>query len=144
MKKLMFKAVLAASLVLVAGCGKKEEKAASSDKTTEAQPADKAPVAPAPSPVAPVAPAEPPKLMDVAEVPSDIPQECKDARAAYVKIHDCAKLDEKTRATMVKSWNDMVDGTFKQWKTGSEKDKATVLDICKKLPETANMLTKDC
>ena len=137
MKKLMYQA-FAVSLVLFAGCGKKEEKAASSDKTTEAKPA---PTAPAPTPAPPAAPD---KLMDVAAAPTDVAKECIDAQALYVKIHDCAKLDEKTRASMVKSWNDMVEMSLKKWKQASDDDRKTLTDVCKKLPETAAILVKDC
>ena len=144
MKKLMVKAVVAASLVLVVGCGKKEEKAASSDKTTESKSADKAPVPPTPTPNAPVAPGEPDKLMDVAEAPAGSPKECVDARAVYVKIHDCTKLDEKTRATLVKSWNAAVEGSLKGFETHSADNKATITDSCKKMVETASMLAADC
>jgi hypothetical protein len=127
------------ALALFAGCGKKENNAASSDKTTEGT-ADKAP-APAP---APAAPAAPDKLEDVAEAPAGSPKECTDARATYVKIHGCAKLDEKTRATLVKSWNAMVEGSLKRWNDASADQKKTITDSCTKVVETAGMLAKDC
>ncbi|HUS27351.1 MAG TPA: hypothetical protein VMZ53_02550 [Kofleriaceae bacterium] len=138
MKK-TFTLAIALSLALVAGCGKKDDTA----KKTEATPADKAPAA-SPSPTAPVAPAPPDKLMDVAETPAGSPKECADARAIYVKIHDCAKLDEKMRAQLVKTWNDMAEQTLKRWGDANEHDRAFIIDTCKKLPETAGMLVQDC
>ena len=118
--KLLLTSIATLSLTLSAACSKKEDKPAA----PPAAPAESAPPsAPAAQPEAPAQPAAPAAApatpAEVAELPEGMPAVCTDARAAMVKLKDCAKQDEKMRATMVDAWNQAVKGSFVHYKTSS-------------------------
>lgn len=147
MKKL---SIFAFAIVLAVGCGKKKDEPAATDKTTEMD-KDTKPATPetatkpgddkkTETPVAPPVGA----LEDVKAVPAEAPQECKDAQAAYQKLHDCDKVEPEGKKAMIKSWNLAVTGSIEQLPKADADQKKTIIDSCAKMVQTAAMLTKDC
>ena len=147
MKKL---SIIAFAVMVAVGCGKKDEGKSTSEKTTEmgkdTKPANPETATKPGDDTKTDTPAAPPvgALEEVKSVGADAPQECKDAEAAYRKIHGCDKIDPETKKTLVKSWNLAVTGSVDQLPRASADQKATIIGSCKRMVEVTAMLTKDC
>src|SRR4051812_8174112 len=103
--------ILAFSIVVAVGCGKKKEEPSASDKTTEmgkdTKPANPETATKPGDDTKTETPVAPPVggLDDVKTISADAPTECQDAYAVYKKLHDCDKVAPDAKKAMVKSWN---------------------------------------
>jgi len=98
-------------VLVVGGCGKKQDSA------------------PASSSAAPAAPAASDDSTMLA-VPDGAPQSCKDAYPLEQRYQACAAIDEAQKKEAIQKWNASVRGSFAKYPTMSDGGKKVVEGSC--------------